>query len=527
MNDRLIRGAAFMWLAAAGAALPAAAEVTRLELTGTKPYGKFLAGDYVISEGWVRGELARNEAIPGIDKVAPNARGRVNYSARIVLIRPADMSKANGTLLVDVPNRGNAYAEALYNSPREGPYQSGTFEQGTGFLQDHGFTVAEVYWEMGKGAELPAFIDADGKTRRYVEGAGFAIMRDAALFLAHANGDSTGAANPLVGWVKRVLASGKSQSGRFLKSFLLNGFNMANGQRVFDGMQIFVSGSGQLPILQTGTGPESSANGIPTFDEPDMRGVNEEPLALADLLGKVTARGEALPKMMFQNSMTDFYAIRTSLSRTGASGTVEHPVPDSVRIYDMAGTSHVVVPRNPACTLPPNPLDWAPVSRALLLRLDEWVASGREPPESKMMPLEPAPSLSAALPAPAHLPRAVIQIPRRDADGNAIGGVRLPDLAAPLGTYLGLNEPRSRGCMLIGAYLPFAYSKAGREGSGDPRLSLTERYANRDAYVERVRGAARLLQGEGFLLPEDAAIIIQAAASSKAFATSGGGLDRR
>ena len=525
MNARFVLRTAFAWLAAACAALPAAAEVTRLELTSTKPYGRFLAGDYVISEGWIRGDLAPTEAIPGIDKPARNARGRVDYSARIILIRPADPARGNGTLLVDIPNRGNAYAEALYNSPRDAPYQSGTLEQGTGFLQDHGFTVAEVYWELGKGAELPAF--ADGKTTRYVEGAGFAIVRDAADFLAHAKADSAGAANPLAGSVKRVLASGKSQGGRFLKSFLLHGFDMANGHRVFDGMHIFVSGSGQLPILQAGAGPESSANGIPTFDEPDLRGVNEEPLALADLLAQVTARGEALPKMMFQNSTTDFYAIRTSLSRTGASGTVEHPVPEAVRVYDMAGTSHVVVPRNPACTLPPNPLDWAPVSRALLLRLDEWVASNREPPASKTMPLEPVQSLSAALPAPAHLPRAVIQVPRRDADGNAIGGVRLPDIEAPLGTHLGLNEPRSRGCMLIGGYLPFAYAKAGRESSGDPRPSLTERYGSRDGYVERVRGAARVLQGEGFLLPEDAAIIIQEAASSKAFATAGGGLDRR
>ena len=527
MNARCIRGAALAWLAAMGAALPAAAELTRLELASTRPFGKFLAGDYLISEGTVRGDLAPTEAIPGLDKAPRNARGRVEYSARIVLIRPADPGKGNGTLLVDIPNRGNAYAEALYNSPRDGPFQSGTLEQGTGFLQDHGFTVAEVSWELGKGAELPEFVDADGKTRRYVEGAGFAIVRDAADFLARGAADSAGTANPLAGSVKRVLASGKSQGGRFLKSFLLNGFNMASGHRVFDGMQVFVSGSGLLPILQAGTGPESSANGIPTFDEPDMRGVNEEPLALADLLAKVTARGEALPKMIFQNSTTDFYAIRASLARTGASGTVEHPVPGSVRVYDVAGTSHVVVPRNPACTLPPNPLDWAPVSRALLLRLDEWVASGREPPESRMMPLEPAPSLSAALPAPAHLPRAVIQVPRRDADGNAIGGVRLPDIEAPLGTHIGLNEPRSRGCMLIGGYLPFAYSRAGREGSGDPRLALTERYANRDAYVERVRESARRLQAEGFLLPEDAAIIIQAAASSKAFSTSGGGLDRR
>lgn len=504
------------------AALPAAAELSRLELPAAKPFGTFQAGDYVISEGRIYGDLAPDEAIPGLDKAARNERGRVAYSARFILIRPADPKKGNGTLLVDVPNRGNAYAEALYNSPRGAPYQSGTLEQGTGFLQDHGFSVAEVYWELGQGAELPAF--TDGNTTRYVEGVGFAIMRDTADFLAHGSADSTGTPNPMAGAVKHVLASGKSQSGRFLKSFLLNGFNVTHGRRVFDGMQIFVSGSGQLPIMQTGTGPESSANAIPTFDNPDMRGVNEEPLALADLLGRVTARGETLPKMMFENSTTDFYAIRTSLSRTGASGTVEHAVPDSVRIYDIAASSHVVVPRQPGCTMQPNPLDWAPVSRALLLHLDEWVASSKEPPASRLMPLEPA-GAHAALGAPAHLPSAVIQVPRRDADGNAMGGVRLPDVEAPLGTFVGLNQPLSRGCMLIGAFVPLAYSRAGREGDSDPRPSITERYGDRDAYVERIRGASRRLVNEGFLLPEDAAIIIQEAASSRIFARPG--LERR
>ncbi|HEY2630573.1 MAG TPA: alpha/beta hydrolase domain-containing protein [Usitatibacter sp.] len=499
-------------LAIASLSLPAAAALTRLDLATTKPFGTFLPGEYAISEGKVYGELAPDEAIPGLDKVERNERGRVPYSARIILIHPVDPKKGNGTLLADVPNRGNAYAEALYNSPRDAPFQSGTLEQGTGFLQDHGFTVAEVYWELGQGADLPSFMD--GATKRYVEGVGFAIMRDTADFLAHGTVDSTGKPNPLAGAVKRVIASGKSQSGRFLKSFLLNGFNGVNGHRVFDGMHIFVSGSGQLPILSTGTGPESSANGIPTFDDPEMRGVNEEPLALAELLGKVTARGEALPKMFFQNSTTDYYAIRTSLSRTGGSGTVEQTVPAGVRIYDMASTSHVVVPRQNACSLQPNPLDWAPVSRALLLRLDEWVAVNREPPGSKLMPLQPASSMGAALGAPEHLPNAVVQIPRRDADGNALGGVRLPEAEVPLGTYAGLNLPHSRGCMLIGAFVPFAYSKAGRGVEEDPRPSISERYATRDIYVDRVRNAARRLVGEGFMLPEDAAIVVQGVASN-------------
>jgi len=484
--------------------VPAArAELTRLDITSQRPFGSFRPGNYVLSEGKIYGELSPRESIPGIDKAKRNARAMVEYSARIVLITPEVPSRGNGTLLVDIPNRGNAYAQALYNSPRDEPFQSGTFEQGTGFLQDHGFSVAEVYWELGKGAELPSFADGDGKAR-YVEGAGFAIVRDAADFLAH----GTAGRNPLAGAVRHTLASGKSQSGRFLKSFLANGFNVANGRRVFDGMHIFVAGSGSLPIMQVGTGPESSANGIPTFDKPEMRGVNEEPLTTADLIARVTARGETPPKILLVNSTTDYYGIRASLARTGASGTTEQPVPPNVRVYDIAGAPHVVLRKAPAtCTLPQGRLDWAPVSRALLLKLDAWVATNAAPPATKLMPLEPA-GEEMALRAPAHLPAAVLQLPKRDADGNALGGVRLPELAAPLGVHAGLNQPTSRECMLIGAYAPF------------PSLKIGQHYRNRDDYVNRIRLAARELMQEGFMLPDDAAVIVQAAASNPAFQAS-------
>src|ERR1700758_3382170 len=254
----------------------ATAEITKIEFTSKQPFGTFRTGDYVIWQGKIHGDLSPQEDIPGIDRAARNERGRVEYSAKRILIMPAAPRAGNGALLVDVPNRGHAYAEALYNSPRDAPFLSGTLEQGTGFLQDHGFTIAEVYWELGQGADLPSFVDGDGKTR-YVEGAGFAIVRDAADFLAHAAADTAGTPNPLKGAISRTLASGKSQDGRFLKTFLLNGFNMAGNRRAFDGMHVFVSAAGLLPILQTGTGPESSGNGGPPFAHPGFPRVKDGP----------------------------------------------------------------------------------------------------------------------------------------------------------------------------------------------------------------------------------------------------------
>ena len=491
------------------------AEVTRLDITSKKPYGTFRPAEYVIWEGKLRGELSPQEPIPGLDKAKRNGRGRVEYATRVVLIMPSEPSRGNGTLIVDVPNRGKAYAEALYNSPRNEPFTSGTFEQGTGFLQDNGYSTAEVYWELGQGAELPSFVDTDGRTK-YVEGVGFAIFRDAADFLARASADSAGTPNPLKGSVSRVIASGKSQTGRFLKTFLLHGFNTAGGRRVFDGMHVFVSGAGLLPILQTATGPESSANSGPSFGNPEFRGVHEDPLTIGDIVAKVEARGEVPPKMILISSTSDYYSIRASLGRTGASGTADRPLPSNVRMYDIAGAAHAMVPRARKCPMPPSRLDWAPISRAALARLDAWIAVNAEPPASQLFPLERAGNNPTTLKAPAHLAQAVIQVPRRDADGNAMGGVRLPDLVVPLGTHAGDNSTQA-GCTTIGSWKPLAPTKTQREAAGDARLSIAERYRNRDDYVNRIRVAANSLMQAGLLLPEDAAVIIQAAAASPAF----------
>ena len=517
MRNRLSAMAlTFMSLVFAGLGV-AHAEVTRLDITSKQPYGSFTSGEYVLMQGKVHGDLSPQEAIPGLDKAPRNARGRIDYAARIVLIVPVDPKQGNGTLLVDVPNRGKAYAHALYNSPRNEPFQSGTFEQGTGFLQDQGYSVAEVYWELGQGADLPSFVDAQG-ARRFVEGVGFAIVRDAADFLSHAAADSAGTPNPLTNNVSRTISSGKSQDGRFLKTFLLNGFNMAGGRRVFDGMHVFVSGAGLLPIMQTGVGPESSGNGSPSFDKPEFRGVHEDPLTIGDIVARVEARGEVPPKMILINSVSDYYSLRASLGRTGASGTTDRPIPANVRMYDIAGASHVVVVKAPTeCTLPQSRLDWAPVSRASLVRLNAWIAHNTNPPANNLMPLERAGAEPSVLRAPAHLPEAVIQVPQRDSDGNAVGGLRLPDLAVPFGTHGGQNFPYTFSCSLIGAYKPFTATKAQRESSGDKRLSVSERYKNRDDYVNRIRIAAWDMVKRGFLLAEDAVVMIDAAAAQAEF----------
>jgi hypothetical protein len=233
MNRLVIACIAALSWALAG--LPtASAKIVRLDMNAKSAIGLFRPGEYVRLDGRIVGELSpASEAIPDLDKAPRNARGMVEYSAKLVIVMPVDPAKGNGALLIDIPNRGRPISHSLYNSPRDLPIVLGPIvDPGTGFLEDQGYTIAVPSWELGQGAELPSFAGPDGKPL-YIEGVGFAIIRDTADFLANASRDSAGQANPLAGSVSRILALGYSQTGRFLRTALLHGFNMAEGRRVF------------------------------------------------------------------------------------------------------------------------------------------------------------------------------------------------------------------------------------------------------------------------------------------------------
>jgi Alpha/beta hydrolase domain len=113
-------------------------------------------------------------------------------------------------------------------------------------------------------------------------------------------------------------------------------------------------------------------------------------------------------------------------------------------------------------------------------------------------------------------------VPTVDADGNEIAGVKSPLEMAPLGTYTGWNAFSSgvfKGQMCIvnapvGGFMPFATTQVERLASGDPRMSLEERYGTHDGYVKAVTAAANALVTKGFLLRAAAdAMIAQAEAS--------------
>ncbi|MET0219248.1 MAG: alpha/beta hydrolase domain-containing protein [Tardiphaga sp.] len=99
----------------------------------------------------------RNAVVTDLARAPRNADGRVEATADVVILRPADPSHGNGTLFVEVPNRGRKLAPQLFDeSPQPGASRAETPEDaGIGFLQGQGYTIAWVGWQGDIASKLP------------------------------------------------------------------------------------------------------------------------------------------------------------------------------------------------------------------------------------------------------------------------------------------------------------------------------------------------------------------------------------
>jgi hypothetical protein len=110
-------------------------------------------------------------------------------------------------------------------------------------------------------------------------------------------------------------------------------------------------------------------------------------------------------------------------------------------------------------------------------------------------------------------------VPTTDRDGNGVAGVRMVEIAVPVATYTGwalrAGPAAGDGCDEHGQMIPFPATKAERLASGDPRLSIEERYLTREDYVAKVTDAARRLARDRFLLEEDVQRYIERARTTQ------------
>lgn len=368
-----------------------------------------------------------------------------------------------------------------------------------------------------------------------VAGLGLAAIRDMASELKY----NPGAVSP----GKYAYMYGASQTGRLIRHFIYEGFTVdEQGRKAFDGA-----------FVQTG------ATGLGSFNErfaqPNELGSFTQtkfPILYKTTVDPVTGRADGLgaripaglePKIMLVDSASEYWdrGRVAALRHTTLDGGDDVEDAPNVRVFLLAGTKHG------AGSFPPvdnggefkeNTNDYRWAQRGLLAALDAWVRNGTAPPPSQHptlgdLTLVPRDNLKfPAIPNvkwPANVPggyRADVPapysalpflVPKVDADGNDIAGIRLPEQAVPLATLTGWQFRSERiGAQntliaMAGAYIPFPTTRAERERTRDPRQSIAERYGTRADYLRKVEGAANQLAGDRYILRGDVPAIVQEA----------------
>jgi hypothetical protein len=430
----------------------------------------------------------------------------------------------------------------------EGPRQSiprdaWHVEGGTNVVVDAGFEPGRLYELVYTAADPP------------VAGLGMAGIRD---LISEIKYGPCGTGLPACE-LPRAIAFGVSQSGRFLRAYLYDGFNQdEHGRKVFDGVMAHVAGAGRgsfnVRFAQPSRDGHPFLNTLYPTDVFPFTDLDEADPVTNAKGGLLTHSGDAKfwPKIFYTNSSYEYYGRDAALIHSTADGKQDAPLAANTRVYFFAGGQH-----GPAAFPPPhnntqnssnpNPYTWS--MRALLVAMTSWIQNDTAPPAStyprvaadqavalgavqfpkipgvafptrtqrawhvdygpqfaKGIVTQEPPKLGAAFP---------LLVPQVDRDGNDVSGIRMPEVQVPLATYTGWNlRTQEIGApnelfSMQGSMIPFAHTKADREAAHDPRVSIAERYAGREDYLAKFEAAAKSLAAAGFLLPGDVPKLIE------------------
>jgi hypothetical protein len=402
-----------------------------------------------------------------------------------------------------------------------------------------------------------------------VVGLGLAGARDLVSFFKYEKGPD----NPMP-TIRYAMGWGASQSGRYLRHFVYQGFNAdARGRRVFDGIIDERGGAGRGSFNHRFA--QASRDGLEHYNIlfpvdmfPFTDGMETDPItAQRDGLMARAERTNTAPRMFHLLTNSEYFNRAGSLVHTDPAGERDAEVPANVRIYLISSAPHgqgrFPPDSHKSGTLVGkaalNSLYYLPLLRGLFEAMDRWVADDVAPPESRypriadgtLVPRErggwpaipgyafPPPQLIAYrldfgpnwtrgiddIEPPKIGAPFVVRVPAVDADGNDRPGIRVPDLAVPLATHFGWNyRDATIGAPEhlageIGSYIPFARTRADRLKTGDPRLSIEERYATKDAYMAKIAAAANELVAGRFLLAKDVPDVLAHASAHWDWAT--------
>ena len=427
-------------------------------------YIRLTASGYVEEEFFLAGTAAKYSRVgtwTSDGLWSATAAAQEPYLTRVLVRRPTSAQKFNGTVLVEWVNvtRG--------------------FDADSTFGQQYPMLLREGYAWVGVSAQKVG-IDAlktinptryaaitspsgDGFSYDIFSQAGNAVRTQAHILL--------GGLSP-----ERVLAQGASQSAGRLVTYINAVHPLA---MVFDGF---------LVQLRSAAG------------------------AALDI-------GVSVPSPSLIRSDLDV-PVFTINSETDANGYFPARQPDSERFryWEIAGSAHAPWFRtqygnaqaglpldNNNCTTVQNDMPFHRVLQAATRHLNAWVQAGTLPPSLPKIDIQGS-------------PRAI----QRDAYGNALGGIRLPEMNVPIARYApnGMSNLTGIGallCSLAGALYTWSNSEelpAPPPGNGLPQPSLRSLYRNHGAYVSDFAKAVRDAVEAGYLLTPDAAASIDRAAQS-------------
>lgn len=382
----------------------------------------------------------------------------VGYKTRMLIRRPIQPSRFNGTVIVEWLN------------PTAG------FDGDTIWLNNYRWMIREGAIWVGVTIKPVSSFLPFWNPERY-EGL---FMPDISS-IWDAMGDiavlfkSSSPENPL--WhfgVERIIAAGYSQSANYLMTYA-NEFHenaRIHGKSAHDGYFI---AAGSFRPKQINTADEDA--GVQYEDERRF----------------ITVAAPVI-RMQTETEVVGF-----------PSYPARQPQSPTYRLYEMAGGAHVDQRSNEllfgtawardlgtapvTCDNEINPIPIGHLETSALRNLDWWIRFGIEPPPNGLIELDFSTD-----------PPTIV----RDEFGNALGGVRLPQINVPLGNYLPSNTG-SGFCFLFGSFVPF------------DQQTLSELYRNRGDYVRRIVREVRRSLRERHLIPSDAVETIIDAAQADAF----------
>jgi len=386
-----------------------------------------------------------------------------------------------------------------------------------------------------------------------VVGLGLAAIRD---IISYAKYDETCAFK-----VDKGIAVGVSQTGRFLRQFIYQGFNFDEvGRKAYDGVIAITAGAGRGSFNHRFGQPSRDGHRYTTFFYPTdlfpFTGGLQTDGKQTDELYKHKMTKEDPPKIFHINTGYEYWGRAASLIHTNVTATEDFPHGDFERIYHLSSAQHFVesFPPKVQNEMKPNQyrgnhLEMKVNYRALLVKMMEWVKDGKTPPSSRYPTLKNKtlvekedlvyPQLTdLQLPVTIHnayrmnygeswedgiidnqppvlgkmYPSLVSQV---DSVGNEIGGIRNVEIRVPLATYIPWNIRHGyKGgyhelTNFRGTFLPFPKNKMEKQKRKDPRPSIHSLYKSKADFIKKVEDAAEELVFQGFLLDRDIPYILQ------------------